>query len=169
MKGFSFIYRKEIVKKCFYVGIAIIFISCVKKGKTSNDSNTALSSIKKLVCTDSLLMNNLLQEVIDISDLQQYYLVDEVKKRGYLIVKKDSLINKQHSLEKFNKKVVFLNENELTKNNITAFIRFDKVKLSKDKADVIMVYPTQGLRCTAQLKKDENCNWVLISSDIIEI
>lgn len=118
-------------------------------------------------CADSVLVERLLQKVLDIKDLQQYFAVDEVKNRGYLIVLKNDHISRYYDLQKRNEKVVFLSKEEIIYEQISAYIEFKDVIIKSDSAEVTLIYSTQGIKCDAIFKKDK-CDWTLVETDIVE-
>jgi len=132
--------------------IFIIFlISCSnvnQKGKTENQ------------CTKSIKFTNLIKEVIDMPNLQQYYNVQTSIKQERLVILKDYQFKDSIEIMKFGLPVDFLTENEIASKNIKAFIEFKEIQMEGDSANVYFRYDIQGIGCKAKYFLID-CNWKL--------
>lgn len=156
------------IKMClnFFFVICVLF-SCNKTKNNTKDSVKVVSTAKEIVCNDSLLMVRLLQKTLDIKNLQQYYPVDEVKNRGYLVLLMNEQVTQYYDLYKFDKKVLFLTKEEILKKQITAYLEFKKVSIDNNLASITLLYPTQGIKCDAFFE-EKDCNWILKDNKIVE-
>ena len=60
-----------------------------------------------------------------------------------------------------------LDSTEISKKNIKAFIKFEKIVLSEDSAHVVGKYDVQGLWFEVWFARD-NCNWEKVSGNLLE-
>ncbi|MFV0483851.1 MAG: hypothetical protein ACK5MG_07150 [Bacteroidales bacterium] len=132
-----------------------------------NRHNSSTVTKENIICNDSILIGKLLQKTLDIENLQQYYPVDEVKNRGYLVLMINEQVSKYYDLYKYNKKVLFATEDEIRDKKISAYLTFKKVDIKNDLATITLLYSTQGIKCDAVFKK-EGCDWILKDSKIVE-
>ncbi len=148
---------------------SLIFLSCnnkvVNNANNINQEEQIIKSSK--ICSDSLMMQNLLQSVFDIESLQQYFLVEEVIDRGYMILLKNDIIKRKYKLNKLGQSVVYLSKDNIKSDQVTAYLEFTKLEVIDDEANVVLVYKTQGIRCSALFTR-VRCNWKLKKSKIVE-
>lgn len=114
----------------------------------------------------------LIQQAIDISDVQQYYEVQKTISQPDFIIAKNNFINDEMVLNKFGSKVKLLSEDEIKSKKHQAFIRFEKLSIKSDTADVFFEYPIQGLGCEAVFTysqaTDGSCQWKLLRKKLFE-
>lgn len=146
------------------VAVFLLF-SCNNAKDKRNKSSTVTK--ENVICSDSILMGKLLQKTLDIKSLQQYYPVDEVKSRGYLVLMINEQVSKYYDLYKYNKKVLFATEEEISNKKINAYLNFKEVEVKNDLATITLLYSTQGIKCDAVFKK-EGCDWILKDSKVVE-
>lgn len=132
--------------------IFIIFlISCSNVNQKEQTENQ---------CTEFIKVTNLLKEVIDMPNLQQYYNVQTSIKQERLVILKDTQLIDGIKIMKFGLPVDFLTENEIASKNIKAYIKFEEIQMEEDSANVYFRYDIQGIGCKAKYSLI-NCNWKL--------
>lgn len=106
-----------------------------------------------------------LQKIIDMKELAMYYHVDTLPERSPLRIVKNSQTT-NINLHKFGEKVLVEDKQSLFKAN-KPYLEFAKIKIEKDMANVIFVYPVEGLHGTVILKRTDS-QWQIVSKKITE-
>nr|WP_315218681.1 hypothetical protein [uncultured Flavobacterium sp.] len=129
----------------------ILLISCNnvnQKGKAENK------------CTETIKFSTLIKEVIDMPNLQQYYNIQTTIKQNRLVILKDYQFKDRIEIMKFGLSVDFLTENEIAAKKIKAYLKFEKIQIKGDCANVYFRYDIQGIGCKATYLLND-CNWKL--------
>lgn len=108
-------------------------------------------------CNAVDLKNDLITECLDIEPFQKY-IDNETFRRSGIIIKKNASLDKSIQINKFNKPVLVITEEDIKKNNFLDFIWFEKLNINNDTADVLFRYGAQGVGVKVKfiLKK---CKW----------
>ena len=158
----------------------VLLLSC-------NTSVSDISSSEKGMCSAIEEKRNLLQSVIDIPDIQQFYYKNEIEKNG-LFIERSSLLNDSLNLFKYGQKVNIVSKDKLLKNGIVHYlniyysvpsdsIHYEKGDVPKlinennrlpNKVHINLVYEAQGMECFATLRKKKECEWELIYTNVFE-
>lgn len=148
--------------------ISFLITSCNSTNKESASSKKEVE-IEKVSqsCSDSLLIGNLFQRTLDIDALQQYYPVDEVKERGYLVLLKNEFVSKEYDLQKMGKEVLLLSKEQIRQREITAYLEITDMTIDNQIASLVLNYSTQGLKCEAEFER-EKCTWNLKNHSLTE-
>jgi hypothetical protein len=147
---------KEMVNfRCIFI---IFLISCSNVNQKERTENK---------CTEAIKFTNLIKEVIEIPNLQQYYNVQTSIKQDRLIILKDHKFNDSIKLMKFGLPVNFLTESEVASKNIKAFIKFEEIQMERDSANVYFRYDIQGIGCKAKYSLID-CSWKLVTVHLWE-
>ncbi|MDD2797383.1 MAG: hypothetical protein PHV20_02195 [Bacteroidales bacterium] len=111
-------------------------------------------------CTQSVKFVNLIKEVIDMPTLQPYFHKQTYIDQKQLVILKNYQFKNSIKISKFGLPVVFLRENEITSKRIKAFIKFEKIQIVGDSANVYFRYNIEGIGCKAKYYLID-CNWKL--------
>jgi hypothetical protein len=141
--------------KLLFFMIFLLAASCTSKNENSNN------------CMESQKRKELIVNIIDLPELQQYYEVQKVINQKPLVILKNQYIKEQFTVKKFGVPVLFLTEKEISKKQIKAYIKFRKMEIKGDYATVEFNYDIQGLGCYAKYNL-KNCQWKLESKDLWE-
>jgi len=143
---------KTIKEMVHFKYIFIIFlISCSNVNQREKTENQ---------CTEVIKFTNLIKEVIDIQNLQQFYNVQKTIKQERLVIMKGSQFKDSIDIMKFGLPVEFLTVNEISSRNIKAFIEFKEIQMKGDSANIYLRYDIQGIGCKAKYFLID-CNWKL--------
>lgn len=129
---------------------------------------------------------NLLQRVIDIPDIEQFYYKNKIEKEG-LFIEKSDLIDDNLNLFKYGQKVNIVSREKLLKDEAVHYLNVyystpsDSIYYDNDipklitkkgrlpnKVYINLVYEAQGMECFAILRKKEECDWELIYTNVFE-
>jgi len=161
----------------FYTFIFLLTISCISFGcndqqKTKNTGNMMVNKIdytetdtkdKKSVNSD---IQQILQKSINLPQLQQYYHIDTNPNRSPLVILTNDKFPKDLSIEKFEKKVLILSEDEIKKQN-KVYLEFSKIEIEENTALIEISYAIEGIACKIQFIKKYQ-EWSVKNATIIE-
>jgi len=92
-----------------------------------------------------LKKTQLVQAMLDLPELQQYYKVQETLKQKELVILKNDCVDGIDSTLFFRMPIKFLLVSEILNDSIKAFIEFKEVNLKNDSASVSYRYDVQGV------------------------
>lgn len=102
---------------------------------------------------------NVIQQCIDIKDLQSYYHPTTIDGKQVLVIlendKTESL-----KLEQFGNPVKQFDMESLFAFNYKAFLKFEKISLKDNKAEVLLQYEVENLKAHIQLEKKDG-KWLI--------
>ncbi len=161
---------KQISMKIFLVVILFVLQSCkngnksklLKEDKIQNQVITETPSCDKIEA--------LIQAALDIPAVQQYYDVQKTISQPEFILEKNSLIKEGLILKKLGNKVQILQIEKIKVKGFKAFVRFDKLSIDRDTANIYFEYPIQGLGVEAVFvySSPSTCKWKIFKNKLYE-
>lgn len=162
----------------FLIAISF-FVSTVSCGSNRQENKKdeieptiSIKSGKKVECDSFSKVTSLVQQIIDIPALQQYYKIQNTISQNNFIILKNDIINSNMILKKFNKEVNILSLDEIKNSNYKAYLNVEKMDIKNDTAKIYLEYSIQGLGCEAeflyQSTKDNICKWKLLKTKLFE-
>ncbi|MDD2633557.1 MAG: hypothetical protein WC271_16195 [Bacteroidales bacterium] len=139
--------------------LVLFIISC---GNTKNSNEQAANN-----CTKDQKIQLLINEVINLPILQQYYNVQEVIGQKQLVIVKTGSLNNSIKLNKFELPVKIIPIEEIQNLKIEAYLEFEEIVLNGDSARVYFRYDIQGIGCTAEFTLSD-CKWEVEKIDLWE-
>ncbi|QCE43293.1 tetratricopeptide repeat protein [Psychroserpens sp. NJDZ02] len=128
---------------------------------------------KKKPEQDIKIPNSQLQEIIELAlnlpELQMYYHIDQAPKRLPLKIKEFDKINEKNlkGIKMFGKNILFLKDREIKEKRISDYITVSKWTYSKNKLNLILKYPIEGIIIIYNLER-KDLEWTIVSSQIRE-
>lgn len=111
-------------------------------------------------------LQEVVQLVIDLPSLQQYYHDDITAKRRPLVIT-GKFMSKSLVLKKFGQKVLILSGKAVAQKKIKDYLDFTRIVIRKQNAEVTFGYPNQGLQVYVQLNKQDG-SWKIANSRLVE-
>ena len=109
----------------------------------------------------------LVQAMLNLPELQQYFQVQETLKQKELVILKNSCVDGIDSNLVFRLPIKLLNESEILNDSIKAFIEFKEINLKNDSALVYYRYDVQGIGIESSYVY-RNGNWNLMKHHLWE-
>jgi hypothetical protein len=126
------------LKLLLFVGLSSIY-SC---NSLNTNTNT---TIEKKENELRYKKTQLVQAMLDLPELQQYFQVQETLKQKELVILKNSCVDGIDSILAFHLPIKFLHESEILNDSIKAFVEFKEINLKNDSAFVYYRYDVQGI------------------------
>lgn len=141
-----------------YLTILILLFSC-KQEKSTVNQDIHINQINKVEL--------LLQRVLNSEKLDPYLqLINKKTNLQLYVVKQDSFgITNALNLEKFGKRLEIIDLELVEKDSIKSYIRFEKLEIKNNKAQVRLYYEIKGLGYDATFNYDNN-DWTEVYSRI---
>jgi len=143
-----------------FVGLSVIF-SCNSLNTNTNttiEQNESELRYKK---------TQLVQAMLNLPELQQYFQAQETLQQKEIVILKNSCVEGINSTLVFRLPIKLLDENEILKDSIKAFIEFKEITLKNDSAFVYYRYDVQGIGIESTYVF-KNGNWDLIRHHLWE-
>ncbi len=110
----------------------------------------------------------IIDKVINLPELQQYFHVNVYPERIPLVVLVENFISGCSKLNKFGKPIkIVVSNNEKTPSSIE-FLKMIKVNISLNNAEITFLYKPEGIKGNVKLKKDKS-KWIISESQIVEM
>ena len=138
-------------------------------------------------CSTTKEKENLIQTLLDISDIQQFFYKKEIENEG-LFIKRTQFVNDSLILFKYGQKVNILSTSKLVELGVSHYLEVyfaelsDSIHYSKSeeffeftndckrlpkRVHLNLIYPSQGMECYATLLK-QDCDWEVIYVNVFE-
>jgi len=120
--------------------------------------------------TQEVDLERVIQRVINLPSIEQYYHVDQDPSRKPLIITGARLqksLKGRSNLRKFDKPVIVLPKTEIIKKKIKAYLEFTKIAIRGDVALVTLKYAVEGVGLNVVLHK-QNRSWTVVRSRLWE-
>lgn len=159
-----------ISRVCLFMVILLFTFSCVMKIAKQNRKDPAsvnspsLSETPPSVSGDQL--KELLQAVIDLPELQEYYRADGFPDKKPLYILKNEKFLSEPKLTKFGESVVYATCEEIRKAK-KPYFEFEKVYINDDRAEVVFNYWGPPLRGGLSFEKQDG-KWRVAEKKISE-
>ncbi|MDR1763278.1 MAG: hypothetical protein LBR64_04915 [Dysgonamonadaceae bacterium] len=147
--------------------VFMLFIAC-----SSSTERTAKDSTfeHKPLCSQTQVLNRLFDTLINIPDIQQFFLIQReswLNEKNLTIMSyppfTDSL-----SLKKFDKDVLIYSKEYIEDKDIKSYIKIDTLFIATDSIYVQFRYPIQGLGVKAILHQTNDCDIILDRCNVWE-
>lgn len=164
---------KQINMRMLLLIILFVQVQSCKNGNQSQFLNEDTVPKNEVVTTTTQRcdkMAALLQGALDIPAVQQYYDVQKTISQSEFVLEKNGLIKEGMILTKLGDTVQILSIDKIKEKGFKAFVRFDKLSIKGDTANVYFEYPIQGLGCEAVFiySSPTTCYWKLLKSKLFE-
>jgi len=143
-----------------FVGLSAIY-SC---NSLNTNTNTTIEQKESEL---RFKKTQLVQAMLNLPELQQYFQVQETLKQKELVILKNSCVDGIDSTLVFRLPIKLLHESEILNDSIKAFIEFKEINLKNDTALVYYRYDVQGIGIESSYVY-RNGNWNLIKHHLWE-
>jgi hypothetical protein len=109
----------------------------------------------------------IIQEVIDVPDLQEYFHYPEDPRRAPLVIEASRLIDSTMRLTKFVMPVLVLRRTSIRAQGLESFMRLRHIKLGDKSGIVVMEYPVEGVVVTCRLER-RLVGWTIVDTEVVE-
>ncbi|PIQ87430.1 MAG: hypothetical protein COV74_00730 [Candidatus Omnitrophica bacterium CG11_big_fil_rev_8_21_14_0_20_45_26] len=110
----------------------------------------------------------ILQQLVDLQELQQYYHADVLPDRKPLVIVKNALIPNGLHLVKFDTPVRILSMREINDDkSIKSFVEITKLEIKQKTCLTTFKYPSEGLLIRAKLIKKDG-EWIIVEKELTE-
>lgn len=161
---------KQISMKMFLLIILFVLQSC-KNGNKSQLLKEDTIQKEVITATQSCdKIESLIQAALDIPAVQKYYDVQKTISQPEFILEKNNFIKEGMILKKLGNKVEILQIEKIKAKGFKAFVRFDKLSIDGDTANIYFEYQIQGLGVEAVFvySSPSTCNWKLFKNKLFE-
>ena len=142
------------MKIWLYLPFLVTLSSCIQ-------ADTTLKAPENSYC-------QIIDKVINLPELQQYFHVNVYPERIPLIVLAEHFISKCSKLNKFGKPIKIVSSNNEIDPSSIEYLKLTKVNISLVNAEITFSYKPEGVKGKVKLKKEKS-QWAVSESQIVEM
>lgn len=157
------------MKKIYLLFVVLLFTQCQNSGNKPTEQQKQITA--KLVGNLPKTLNDtlqILQKVIDLPKLQQYY-HSNLPERVPLVVEKNNYVPTEFLLKKFDQPVVFVDKTAIVSQLRKAYFKITKLDIdaNQQQATIKFSYPIEGIGGQASLTNSQG-TWKIVKSSLYE-
>jgi len=116
---------------------------------------------------DSVKYTKLIRETIELPELQHYFASQVANRQGIYVILENKYTKGLGIIEKYNQPVRMMDDEEIRKSGIKAYLEYKEVTIKNDTAKVYYQYDIQGVGIESYYKYT-NGKWELICTNMWE-